>query len=93
MTSDTFAESYVQRTELVCNDFGDELQCLRTPDPQYTMRFDDIGHPPIYWCAFCGPRAAYMQDVIMTALDTRGPEFQEELKSAIADALAAQLKQ
>jgi len=75
----------------VCRDYGDRPGCLGTPDDRFTMRFDDIGHPPIHWCAACGPEAQAMNTALERALATRGPEFQAELSDAI-DAAEAKRK-
>ena len=75
-----------------CNDYGDREGCLGEADERYTMRFDDIGEEPIYWCAFCGPTAHAMEQVIATALQERGPAFQKELTELIEQALAEQNK-
>lgn len=57
----------------ICNDFGDNPMCLCDPDPRYTMRFDDIGEAPIYWCAFCGPGAHMLDKSLMDALQSQRP--------------------
>lgn len=62
-----------------CNDYGDRVGCLGTPDERYTMQFDDIGQPPILWCAFCGPEANALDRLLIAALEERGPEFVEDL--------------
>lgn len=67
-----------------CNDFGDRTGCLGTPDPQYTMRFDELGEAPILWCAHCGPEAQEMDRVLSAALRDR-PGFEAELEKAMAE--------
>lgn len=66
-----------------CNDYGDRVGCLGTPDDRYTMHFDDIGHPPILWCAFCGPMANALDQALTDALNSRGPEFAEDFAKAV----------
>jgi hypothetical protein len=61
-----------------CNDYGDRIGCLGTPDDRYTMNFDDIGERPILWCAFCGPAAHALDQVLTKALEERGPAFVED---------------
>lgn len=60
-----------------CRDYGDRPGCLGDPDERFTMRFDDIGEDPIYWCSFCGPEAHELdklfQDTIKKAI-AKGPE-------------------
>ena len=73
-------------TGYVCRDFG-RLGCCSIPDERYTMRFDDIGEPPIYWCTHCGKEAAAMDAAINNALATR-PGFAEDFKKAIEEAEA-----
>ena len=41
----------------ICRDFG-RPGCCSIPDTRYTMRFDDIGEEPIYWCTHCGKQSA-----------------------------------
>ncbi len=79
--------------EQFCNDYGDNPACLKTPDQRYTMRFDDIGQPPILWCAYCGPIAHGMSASISEAFTERGDEFVAEFADAIAQAEAGQTKQ
>lgn len=55
---------------------------------RYTMRFDDLGEPPLHWCASCGPRAHAMNAALEEAFATRGPEFPVQLEAAIAKAEA-----
>ncbi len=73
---------------MMCRDYGDRPGCLGEADERYTMPFDDIGKPPLYWCAFCGPQAHAMNDALTKAFATRGPEFVEELREAIDTAKA-----
>jgi 20S proteasome alpha/beta subunit len=72
-----------------CNDYGDRPGCLGEADDRYTMRFDDIGMPPLYWCAACGPQAHAINAALEKALTTRGPEFTTKLGEAIDAAEAA----
>ena len=76
----------------ICNDYGDRPGCLRDADDRYTMRFDDIGEPPIYWCAFCGPEAHSLEKAITNAIETRGSEFVEKFSDAIKEAQENQVK-
>lgn len=71
---------------IVCHDFEDRPDCLRDADDRFTMRFDDIGKPPLYWCAHCGVEAHAMNDALVEALATRGPEFAGDLEASIAAA-------
>jgi len=73
-----------------CNDYGDRAGCLGTPDERYTMRFDDIGLPPILWCAFCGPEAQAFDKVLTKALEDRGPTFVEDF-ARVVDAAAKEV--
>lgn len=79
----------MSRTDLgtvYCNDYGDESCCLRDPDPRYTMRFDDIGEPPLMWCAFCGPRAHAISKALELACEQRGAEFIVKFEQAVTTA-------
>lgn len=69
----------------ICRDFG-VAGCCSIPDPRYTMRFDDIGEEPIYWCTFCGKRAQALEATINKAFETR-PNFAVEFKDAIDNAI------
>lgn len=75
--------SAMNKMQGYCNDYGDAPGCLGTPDERYTMRFDDIGLPPILWCAFCGPQAHAFDKALTEALDERGPEFVEDFKQIV----------
>lgn len=68
----------------VCRDFG-RPGCGSVPDPRYTMRFDDIGEEPIYWCTHCGKEAAALDGLIQQAFKDR-PGFAEDFKKAIDNA-------
>ena len=58
--------------------------CLGVPDEQYTMDFTDVEPGAyIYWCSACGPEAKEMYDIITNALETRGPEFQEQFRKQV----------
>ena len=70
----------------VCNDYGDNPACLKTVDERFTMRFDDLGAEPIYWCGHCGPEAKAMIAVLEHACEERGPEFVAELEAEISNA-------
>ncbi len=65
----------------ICRDFG-RPGCCSIPDTRYTMNFDSIGEPPIYWCTFCGKQAAAITEVLDKAFEER-PGFAEEFKKAI----------
>lgn len=65
----------------ICKDNG-RPGCLVEPDPRYTMRFDDIGERPIYWCTHCGREAAFLARKIEEAFQTR-PGFAEQFREAI----------
>ncbi len=71
-----------------CRDYGERPGCLGEADERFTMRFDDLGKPPIYWCAFCGPEAHAMTAALVAALETRGPEFVAEVAASIEKAEA-----
>lgn len=75
-----------------CKDYGEE-GCLGTPDPNFTMRFDDIGEEPILWCSHCGARASVMQQFIEGWLcdENRTQEDILWLKSVIEKAEADSL--
>lgn len=56
--------------------------CLGIADSRFTMRFDDIGEAPIYWCSSCGAKAIAMNKALQQAFETR-PGFFEELRAAV----------
>lgn len=56
--------------------------CLGIADSRYTMRFDDIGEEPLYWCTFCGIQAEAMNKALLKAFKAR-PELAGELRKAI----------
>lgn len=66
-----------------CNDYGDAVDCLKTPDESYTMSFEDVGLPPILWCSRCGAKAAALDKAITEAFADRGTEFLEEFERAV----------
>lgn len=66
-----------------CNNYGEAPDCLGTPDPRYTMRFDDIGKEPIEWCAACGPLEHKMAKMLMKILAT--PEGLAHAERLIAE--------
>lgn len=68
-----------------CKDHGDRPGCLGEADERFTMYFDDIGKPPIRWCAFCGPEAHRLVEALDLAFATR-PGFAAELEAAIDSA-------
>lgn len=70
----------------VCRDHG-RPGCLEVPDERYTMRFDDIGEEPIYWCTHCGPEAHALNDIIVAAFKAN-PAFYERAKELIEKAEA-----
>ena len=73
----------------ICRNFTDPTAppgCLKVYDPKFTMRFDDLGERPIYWCSFCGPMAAAMDELLQAGLQARGPEFKKDLEKAITEA-------
>lgn len=65
----------------ICKDYG-RPGCLTVPDERFTMRFDDIGMPPILFCAFCGAEAKAIDAIIQKAFVER-PGFAEDFKAAI----------
>jgi hypothetical protein len=65
-----------------CHDFGDNPLCKGEVDERYTMRFDDLGEPPIKWCSHCGPEAQEIQAALDCAFDTR-PGFKDEFEREI----------
>ena len=71
--------------ELVCRDYGERPGCLRKADERYTMRFDDIGKPPIYWCAACGPGEHEVKRMLEKAFDEQGFEFLLKFERAIKE--------
>ncbi len=73
----------------VCKDHG-RPGCLLVADPAYTMRFDDIGEKPIYWCSHCGAEAQAITEAINNAFKTR-PGFAEQFKDAIDKAVVKQV--
>lgn len=68
-------------TTNICQDFG-RPGCLTIPDERFTMRFDDIGMPPILFCSYCGAEAKAINAIIQQAFVDR-PEFAEDFKKAI----------
>jgi hypothetical protein len=66
-----------------CREYGERPGCLGTVDERYTMRFDDIGEEPLYWCASCGPKVQEMALALDEAL--KKPGFAEKLKQAVHD--------
>jgi len=89
MTNPSGGGSERQETRF-CNDYGDQVGCLGTPDNRYTMRFDDIGEQPLLWCAFCGPQAHAMAAAINKAALERGEEFVKEFGDSITTLVKAQ---
>lgn len=72
--------------EIKCRDFGERPGCLGEPDERFTMRFDEIGEPPLYWCSRCGPEAKAMNEAFTKAIRERGPEFRKIAEDAIKKA-------
>lgn len=68
-----------------CRDFG-RPGCLGAADERYTMRFDDIGEPPIHWCAHCGAEAAQINDALTKAFQTGGEAFLDKFEAALDEA-------
>lgn len=68
----------------LCRNYRDRdcVGCLGDADERYTMHFDDIGEPPLFWCSFCGPGVHDMNAALEQALKTR-PGFAEKLEAAI----------
>lgn len=67
----------------ICRDFEDNRPgCLQYADEQYTMKFDDIGEPPIYWCSNCGPVSHAMLSVIEDSFKS-DPKFYDKFENAI----------
>lgn len=61
--------------------------CGKLADERYTMDFTDVKPGAfLYWCAECGPPAHAMNDALVEALETRGPEFARELEARIKEA-------
>jgi len=60
--------------------------CARPADDRYTMRFDDIGKPPLYWCDKCGPTVHAQSAAFAKALQERGPEFMRKAEELIREA-------
>ncbi len=83
-----------QRSDGDCRNREDPdrpASCLLDADPRWDMRFDEIGEPPIRWCAACGPEAHAMNDALQgaltsgTATSTR-EEFAAALDAAVTSA-------
>lgn len=72
-------------SEVLCHDYGDAIGCNGTPDPRYTMRFDDLGKPPIHWCSHCGPIAQAMTAVLVRAIEERRDEVEAAIIAAEAE--------
>lgn len=68
---------------IYCRDYPDRPGCLGIADPLYTMRFDDIGEEPLYWCASCGAEAHKINAALNDAFEERGEEFVQELEEAV----------
>ena len=61
--------------------------CGNAADPRYTMDFTNVEPGSfIYWCSQCGPAACAMNDALQEAFETRGPEFAQQLETAIDEA-------
>lgn len=70
----------------ICRDYGDVPGCLGDPDERFTMRFDTIGQPPIYWCAHCGPEAKKIDEALKRLLESGAPEDVKAFESAVDEA-------
>jgi len=70
--------------KVYCNDYGDRPGCLGEADPRYVMDFGE--GQIIHWCAFCGPEAHRLNNVLTKAFETRGPEFLEEFSTLVHNA-------
>jgi hypothetical protein len=70
------------KIEQKCKDFGDRPGCLGDNDERYTMRFDDLGEEPLYWCASCGP-PNHAMDKALTEFMMASPENVEKVKKAL----------
>ena len=69
-----------------CQNWGDDVPgCEDLADLEYTINFDYIGEPPIYWCEPCGKAARTMVALIEEAFNTR-QEFAKEFEKAIKEA-------
>lgn len=69
----------------VCRDFG-RPGCESIPDDRFTMRFDDIGESPIYWCTHCGLEAFKINKAIENAMktdETFYSKFEFEINKAL----------
>lgn len=75
----------------LCRDAGDRPGCLNLADDRFTLRFDDIGEPPLHWCAKCGPEAHARATRIHKALVAGGDGFADRLLAKIEEAEAAEL--
>ena len=60
----------------VCRDCGNPA------DPEQTMRFDDIGKPPLFWCTYCGIWANAMNKALEQAFKER-PGFAKQLEQEL----------
>ncbi len=66
-----------------CRDSG-EPGCLEIVDPEFEMRFDDIGEAPLQWCSHCGARARVMGQMLDDGFDNI-PGFADILKKQLDD--------
>lgn len=69
-----------------CKDEGDRPGCLGVADERYTMDFGDVEPgAKVYWCAYCGPEAHAMAEVMAAKLNdpVTGKLFAEELEREI----------
>lgn len=73
--------------EAGCQDAG-RPGCLTTPDPQYTMSFEDIGEGCIYWCSHCGPEAQAINNALTKRFLENDPKFVEAFKTLVEQAEA-----
>lgn len=83
-------DAQAQKTEKtkkhVCRDAYERPGCLIEADERYTMRFDDLGEEPLYWCSHCGPQVKAQLAMIESRLSgPGGAAFAVELDGAIED--------
>jgi hypothetical protein len=76
--------------ERKCQDYGEE-GCLGTPDPSFTMCFDDIGEGSIFWCSHCGARANVLKKWLEGWINNEN-RTQEEMLKLKASIEAAELE-
>jgi len=57
-------------------------ECGRPANPDFTMRFDDLGEEPLLWCTTCGPFAKRMAKALTQAFETEAG-FAEKLEAEL----------